>query len=244
VYEQVMREAREMEETVIPQVVEMAKIKCQFDAEKFSVGTHGGFIASMFHFLMRQYRFAIMELKRKVVEHEEKRREGERLRKRARWWFAPRNIDLDIVNCQDRMTELKIDIQAKRMMIRDFEAMRLELIKQNGGPITAEQYDAEQPDYYQWMLAEKAVNQITAQVTGIHEGVIEALKHASSRPLMPGSKMVTNSPFVAPGLVNVAQLIRDSRREIDEYIEVDKRAECDFVSGINEQPENPRLLTK
>ena len=48
-------------ESIKNQVLEMAKIKCQFDAEKFTVGKQGPFVASQFHFLMRQYRFALSE---------------------------------------------------------------------------------------------------------------------------------------------------------------------------------------
>ncbi len=196
----------ELAKKVRPNVLEMAKIKTRFDAEKFTVGKEGNFIASQFHFLMRQYGLAVDEAKRMLLNIEECERKilgysaeikirkdpDERCHESTAVAMLMESAlfpDIEIKREQIEKERYVVDLKAKLMMIDDFEELRLVIIKNNGKEVTAEQYEEEQPDYYQWFLSMKAMNQINSRSTGVNEGVIEAFQQGARKPVVEGSKM-------------------------------------------------------
>ena len=56
------------------QFIEMGQLKSDFDVEKFTVKKEGNFLCHNFHFLMRQYSLTVTEMRRMLLEREEKRR--------------------------------------------------------------------------------------------------------------------------------------------------------------------------
>jgi len=204
------------------QLVEMGQIKTQFDIEKFTVGKEGDFVASQFHFLMRQYRFAVQETRRILVDYEKAQREVEFLKKEYRYreagddyevsspatrarLYEIEHLDLEILTQESLMRSLEIDITGKIRVIAGFETMRQALIKENGGkPPTNEQYQAEQPAYYEWLLSRKVLQELQARQTGLSLGLIDAHYMAARDPLLDDSKMK-----ITPIVTDLGRLLLD-----------------------------------
>lgn len=178
------------------QFIEMSQLKSNFDIEKFTVKKEGNFIAHNFHFLMRQYSLALSELRRMTIEKEEKERmilENQELLKNGekkilvyeRDGQQEKYIDLYIKQLINRIDMLDLGIVNKAMMVKNFEACRLKLIKLNGGTYpTNEEYQAENPKYWKWFLSKKAINQRKQAKTGVHEGVWENIDYLEEPALI------------------------------------------------------------
>lgn len=193
------------------QFVEMGQIKTRFDSEKFTVGKEGNFVASQFHSLMRQYRLAIQETRRMLLDYEEAKRKVEYLLKEADYRNNKKDyetnipetkkelskiehIDIETNRQEMRMKALEISIQGRLWRMNDFETLRKRLIEINDGKApTNEQFQAEQPEYYRWFIAKKMVQQMQQQATGITEGMIEAHEMAARKPILSDSKMKIKS---------------------------------------------------
>ncbi len=199
---------------VRPQILEMAKIKTRFDTEKFTVGKEGPFTASQFHFLMRQYRFAIAESRRLLIDIDECQKKigylnGTEIHDEegVAWLSGVTFKKIELRRQQLKKDELEIDLKAKLMMLEDFEEMREAIIKRNNNKsISAEQYDKEQPEYYSWFLATKAINQINARLTGINEGIIESIQQGARKPVLENSEMFIDPIDTDSGGINLSAL--------------------------------------
>jgi len=149
--------------------LEMARLKSDFDIDKFTVATQGNFIAHKFHFLMRQYSIAISETKRILLDREE------RVRKIREWENGNQEDgkypDIEIERLKNQIESIELDLCNELAKLDRFEILRKKLIKQNGKPFTDKQYQAEEPDYWKWFLKERAKQQIAQANTGIEVGV-------------------------------------------------------------------------
>jgi len=163
--------------------LEMAQLKSRFDTEKFSVKKEGNYIAHQFHFLIRQYSLTLSELKRMYIDLARKERELVRIEeKKAEDW------DLDLLECQRNIEDLKIQIKGKSGNLNDFEVMRKQIVKNNGGKSpTIEEWHAEAPSYWEHQMKKKSLYQLKARETGLTEGVAEVIDWIEDKPLLPGS---------------------------------------------------------
>lgn len=162
------------------QFIEMAQLKSDFDIEKFTVKKEGNFIAHEFHFLMRQYSLTLSELRRMLIEKEETERKLVELKEMTEQKIIihegdgkkEKYVDLYAKQLINQLDLLEINIANKAMSVRYFELMRIKLIEMNGNkPITNEQYQREEPEYWKWFLTNKAKEQSSARQNGIDEGV-------------------------------------------------------------------------
>ena len=149
--------------------LEMARLKSDFDIDKFTVATQGDFIAHKFHFLMRQYSLAIYEAKRITLDREEKARQ-------IKEWEEGKTVegkypDLEIERLKNGIELDELSLANKIAMIDRFEILRVSLTKQNGKPFTDKQYQNEEPEYWKWFLTERARQQVAQAQTGIETGV-------------------------------------------------------------------------
>lgn len=177
------------------QFIEMAQLKSDFDIEKFTVKREGNFIAHNFHFLMRQYSLTLGELRRMLIEKEEKERKIIELKalikkgeKKLLVYIGngiqEKYVDLYKKQLINELDILDIDITNKAMRIIKFEQCRKKLIELNGGDITNEQYQKEEPLYWKWFLSRKALWQRSQTLTGIHEGVWENFHYLEEKSLI------------------------------------------------------------
>jgi hypothetical protein len=160
------------------QFLEMSQLKSDFDIEKFTVKKEGNFIAHNFHFLMRQYSLTLFELRRFVLERDEKLREIEEyeglIGKEIKKTSDGKYPDIEIKKKLNEIDSLDLNIANKAISVDRFEKARLKIIELNGGKVpTNSQYQKEEPQYWAWFLEMKAINQHKQAKTGIHEGTWE-----------------------------------------------------------------------
>jgi len=165
------------------QFLDMAQLKSEFDMEKFTVMSQGNFIAHNFHFLMRQYSLTLYEAKRIVIDIEEKNRRikecndiqekgGQKILTWTDKGQENKYVDIEIERAKNEKELLDMSFVNKYKRCEYFEKLRLKLIELNNGEIpTNEQYQKEEPGYWEWFLKRKAVNQARARQTGVNEGV-------------------------------------------------------------------------
>ena len=207
--------------------IEMAPLKSNFDIEKFTVKREGNFIAHNFHFLMRQYSLTLGEVRRMLIEKEEYERLIDELEKAWKNGEKTRLIytregkiqkytDLYLKQLLNQLDLLEINITNKTMSIINFEACRKKLIDLNGGRITNEQYQAEEPEYWKWFLQKKALNQIKQAKLGIREGTWDNIGLLEEPALINKNyqvKMLDDN-----GLINLIEAKNDIKaRQILDY---------------------------
>jgi hypothetical protein len=178
------------------QFIEMGQLKSDFDIEKFTVRKEGKFIAHNFHFLMRQYHLALYEMRRMLIDKEEKLRlisqveqrikdgEKEIIIKTAEGEI-PKFTDLYSKQLHNELDLLEITMTNKIVMCARFEEMRNKLIEINGGVApTNEQYQKEEPMYWKQFLENKAKEQASERATGISAGIWESIRMLEEEPVI------------------------------------------------------------
>lgn len=238
-----LEKARTLREELHQEALEMSQIKTTFDAEKFTFGKEGEFPASRYHMLIRQYRFAVEEKERMLLEAEKIRRNRELLIKEQtrrrdgtdyttsspntrRRLGNKEHLDIEIYQAESRLRSLEIDIQSKIFMIGDLEKLRQKAIADNGKPFTNEQFQAEQPAYYQWFIAKKILFDLQYYSTGVTPGVLEVHEMAAREPVLEGSKMKIESLLAsAPNglFVDLQKLMKSAIRDTDNIPTLEER---------------------
>lgn len=170
------------------QFIDMSQLKSDFDIEKFTIKKEGNFIAHSFHFLMRQYSLTLSELRRFMLDRDEKLRDieyYENLIKEGKERIeGGKYPDIEIKRCLNELDTLDISIASKAIVVDRFEKARMKLIEINKGVPTNEQYQKEEPEYWSWFLKKKALNQYKQARTGILEGTWENIDLVENQPLI------------------------------------------------------------
>lgn len=166
----------------------MGQLKTDFDVQKYTIASKGPFIASQFHMLMRQYGLAKYEMTRMILDRNELDRKiadyedqmHNSTNKLITVWtdkgMQDKYIDIELARLKNELKQLEITAVNKIAMVERFEQCRKILIERNGGSITNEQYQAEQPEQQKWMLLQQCEAQIAERATGIKEGTIQAIE--------------------------------------------------------------------
>ena len=175
------------------QFIEMGQLKSNFDIEKFTIKKEGNFIAHNFHFLMRQYHLALYEAKRMLLDKEEKTRRLEEYRNmeqdkiivQTEKGKEEKYLDIEIRRLENEIDLLDVTMTNKLCMVDYFEKCRLKLIELNNGkPPTNEQYQEEEPTYWEWFLRKKSLNQFKARTSGIDQGIWDAIDMFEETPVL------------------------------------------------------------
>ncbi len=205
------------------QFVEMGQLKSDFDIEKFTVKRDGNFIAHNFHFLMRQYTLALGESNRLLIEHEECSRKIKELEKKDLNSTTfddegkSRYVDLEIMKLTNNLKGKEVQLANKLNMVDQFEKMRIRLIDINGGLITNEQYQKEEPDYWLWFLKNRAMYQAQERLTGVTAGIYENIDYLESVPLI--NKDFQRTMLNDQGLLDLPKIQKElatKRGELDD----------------------------
>lgn len=181
------------QEQLHSQFVEMGQLKSDFDIEKYTVKKEGNFLAHQFHFLMRQYSLALAEANRMLIDHEEFVRNIDALEKRlaaGEKTYVDKDgvtkyIDLEIKRQINNLKLNEITATNTLCSINTYEKMRTKLIENNGGKMfTNEDHQREEPAYWKWFLEQRAYDQTRARLSGVNEGVWEAIGQLESAPVI------------------------------------------------------------
>ncbi len=213
------------------QFIEMGQLKSDFDIEKFTVKKEGNFLSHNFHFLMRQYSLTLTELRRMLLEREEKRRTAEKYQKMMddgevyvavlrehsegpEEYYGKEDVYLDLEQARlwNQIQALEVTMTNKISMVRKFEECRKELIRQNGGkPFSNADYQEEVPRYWKWFFERLVLWQIKAHATGVSKGTWENIDFLERPALINPEfqiKMLNDD-----GMFNMKQLELDSELE-------------------------------
>lgn len=176
------------------QFIEMGQLKSEFDIEKFTIKKEGNFIAHNFHFLMRQYSLSLYEARRMLLDKEEKLRDLKKYEEKEKTGhptifinteqgLVSKYTDIEIRRLKNEIDLLEVTMTNKICMVDYFEKCRGALIKLNGGsPPTNKQYQSEEPEYWKWFLQKKMLNQHKQRVSGITEGIWDAVDQVEEIP--------------------------------------------------------------
>ena len=243
------------------QFIEMGQLKSDFDVEKFTVKKEGNFLCHNSHFLMRQYSLTVTEMRRMLLEREEKRRtavkyqkmmdEGETmvpvLREHASGaeeFYGTEDVWLDLEQARlwNQIKALEVTMTNKIAMIRKFEECRKELIRQNGGkPFTNADYQEETPRYWKWFFERLVLREIKSHATGISRGTWENID-LLERPAVINPafqvKMLNDD-----GMFDMKQLELDSELE-KQLSEPRIRKLLEALEKDNKDPGVPELDSK
>ena len=137
----------------------------------------GNFLCHQFHFLMRQYSLTLTELRRMLLNIEEKKRQIDRYQKmldegitkygtvrstkyddiapptgdEVRYGDDDKWVDIELARVWNEMKGEEVIMTNKISMVRKFEECRKALIEKNGGKeFTNAEYQEETPRYWKW----------------------------------------------------------------------------------------------
>ena len=191
------------------QFIEMGQLKSDFDIEKFTIRKEGNFIAHNFHFLMRQYVFALSESKRMLLDKEELTRNLQNLQELEEDILPDGKYrDIEIARLENSIDMLEVNLANKLCMVEYMEKCRLKLIEMNGGKApTNEQYQKEVPDYWEWFTKKQAFYEHLQANTGVRVGTWLLIDHLEQPPVLN-----ENYQRILGGL-NFEQISEDLKRE-------------------------------
>ena len=108
------------------------------------------------------------------------------------WWKTPRGgeelcwYDLDEFNFHRLISSLNQGFQAQVDELEFFDKLIERLIEMNGGEVVSrEQFDEDQPEYWERRLANQSLDDLLAARTGVNAGNIRSMRRASAPTVLP-----------------------------------------------------------
>ena len=154
--------------------LEMSRIKSDFDILKFTLDKEWPFIAHQWHFIAKQYMICLSEIKKEYIEIERQKRKIVRLDE-----WKKQDFDLDILDSENIIDWSEYRLRDLIARAKRYEQIRQFLIKKNWWPITDAQYQKEEPDYWEWNLANQAKQELISRQIGLSKWVINAIDMSS-----------------------------------------------------------------
>lgn len=118
------------------------------------------------------------------------------------WWKTPRGgeelcwYDIDEFNFHRLLRSLNQGFQAQVDELEFFDKLIERLIEMNGGEvISKEQFDADQPEYWERRLANQSLDDLLAARTGVNAGNIRSMRRASAPTVLPDDVNRTKGTF-------------------------------------------------
>jgi len=133
---------------------------------------------------------ALQEVRRMIIQREKLLRKIDTLKKLQTEYndIKVKNADLRIYEANLELDNIELRIKGLLKEISYMERICEQLEKENGKPFTAEQYQAEEPIYWEKRLASQMMRSIEAMKTGCSEGNCMSLWMAMEKPILPESK--------------------------------------------------------
>lgn len=186
-----------------PEEFEHAQGRSNFQIEKF-IGLDNFTISAAYKHVLKNAQIMRKELFRVIKEGIEFQREFE-----YRWkgkdvnqpiecktkeggiklhWFDLDNMDYNVY-----MNDLKISIKDKVQQLSFFDKILDTLIEKNGGAITKDQFDAEEPVYWERRFKKQISDEVLNRLTGVNGGNLESVRNAIAPTIIPNSINRINS---------------------------------------------------
>ena len=118
------------------------------------------------------------------------------------WWKTPRGgeelcwYDLDEFNFHRLIRGLNQGFQAQVDELEFFDKLIERLIEMNDGEVVSrEQFDEDQPEYWERRLANQSLDDLLAARTGVNAGNIRSMRRASAPTVLPDDVNRTKGTF-------------------------------------------------
>lgn len=188
--------------------MEFCQTRSKFQIEKFIACEEYSDITK-FRSISHNSYIAMQEVRRMIIERERKLREIKEKEK-----TKPLNYDLDIYEINRQLDDIELRIKGLLQEVDYMEEICKELEKKNGKPFTYEQFENEEPEYWQKRLANQMhVSQIGMQ-TGIGEGNYKSYLMGLEQSILNDNKEIT--PFNITDLNAIATVALKDRERIND----------------------------
>ena len=170
---------------------EFAQTRSNFQLEKF-VGCDEYTPITKFRHLAHNSYVTMQEARRLMIDSEKKRRKITKITKKLELAKDSEDVtaddaDLDVYELSRQLEEQDIRIKGLLKEVDFMEHLCEELEKKNGKPFTAQQFQAEEPEYWRKRFANQMLRSIEGSKSGAGEGNVMSLWMAEEDPIADDS---------------------------------------------------------
>jgi len=230
---------------------ELAQGRSNFQIEKFIV--HDNFtIPSAFKAAIINRKSVAEGLLSRVIEAKQAAREFHykwdgKDKTQPIWWKNREGgeslcwYDIDEFHFHRMLEGLNSGFKASVEELEFFDKVISRLVELNGGKlITKEQYDADQPEYWQRRLSNQSLDDLLAARTGVNAGNIRSMRRASAPTVLEDDVNRTKGTF--GDATNPMEFLNALQQNVAAGIEEITRADQNMLRGI-EEPERKELTS-
>ena len=230
---------------------ELAQGRSNFQIEKFIV--HDNFtIPSAFKAAIINRKSVAEGLLSRVIEAKQAAREFHykwdgKDKTQPIWWKNREGgeslcwYDIDEFHFHRMLEGLNSGFKASVEELEFFDKVISRLVELNGGKlITKEQYDADQPEYWQRRLSNQSLDDLLAARTGVNAGNIRSMRRASAPTVLEDDVNRTKGSF--GDATNPMEFLNALQQNVAAGIEEITRADQNMLRGI-EEPERKELTS-
>lgn len=146
--------------------------------------------------------------------------------------------DIDEFNFHRLIHGLNQGFQAQVQELEFFDTLIERLIEMNGGqPVSKEQFDEDQPKYWERRLANQSLDDLLQARTGVNAGNIRSMRRASAPTVLPDDVNRTKGSFGDPN--DPIGFLNSLQSKVSEGIE-----EITGLYNILEGKEQPKQIAK
>ena len=228
---------------------ELAQGRSNFQIEKFIV--HDNFtIPSAFKAAIINRKSVAEGLLSRVIEAKQAAREfhykwDDKDKTQPIWWKNREGgeslcwYDIDEFHFHRMLEGLNSGFKASVEELEFFDKVISRLVELNGGKlITKDQYDADQPEYWQRRLSNQSLDDLLAARTGVNAGNIRSMRRASAPTVLEDDVNRTKGTF--GDATNPMEFLNALQQNVAAGIEEITRADQNMLRGI-EEPERKEL---
>ena len=230
---------------------ELAQGRSNFQIEKFIV--HDNFtIPSAFKAAIINRKSVAEGLLSRVIEAKQAAREFHykwdgKDKTQPIWWKNREGgeslcwYDIDEFHFHRMLEGLNSGFKASVEELEFFDKVISRLVELNGGKlITKDQYDADQPEYWQRRLSNQSLDDLLAARTGVNAGNIRSMRRASAPTVLEDDVNRTKGSF--GDATNPMEFLNALQQNVAAGIEEITRADQNMLRGI-EEPERKELTS-
>ena len=230
---------------------ELAQGRSNFQIEKFIV--HDNFtIPSAFKAAIINRKSVAEGLLSRVIEAKQAAREFHykwdgKDKTQPIWWKNREGgeslcwYDIDEFHFHRMLEGLNSGFKASVEELEFFDKVISRLVELNDGKlITKEQYDADQPEYWQRRLSNQSLDDLLAARTGVNAGNIRSMRRASAPTVLEDDVNRTKGTF--GDATNPMEFLNALQQNVAAGIEEITRADQNMLRGI-EEPERKELTS-
>ena len=229
---------------------ELAQGRSNFQIEKFIV--HDNFtIPSAFKAAIINRKSVAEGMLSRIVEAKQAAREFHykwdgKDKSQPIWWKNREGgeslcwYDIDEFNFNRLLEDINSGFKASVDELEFFDKVIGRLVELNGGKlITKDQYDADQPEYWQRRLSNQSLDDLLSARTGVNAGNIRSMRRASAPTVLEDDVNRTKGSFGDAS--NPMEFLNALQENVAAGIEEITKADQNFLRGIEEKEETKEL---